>query len=73
MVDVDGIEICDIPIGEDDTRGSPVWVFYRNWLYGGKTARKVKPKIKKTSDFARMWSRKIGFERRLVEILGKCF
>ena len=30
-------------------------------------------KWRKTSDFARMWSRKIGFERRLVEILGKCF
>ena len=34
MVDVDGIEVCDIPIGEDDTRGSPVWVFYRNRLSG---------------------------------------
>ena len=37
MVDVDGIEICDIPIGEDDTRGSLVWVFYRNRLYSGRT------------------------------------
>ena len=63
---VDRIEICDIPIGKDDTRGSPVWVFYRNWLYGGKTARKVGPKIKKMTDFARMWSRKILEQNRLV-------
>ena len=51
MVDVDGIEICDIPIGEDDTRGSPVWVFYRNWLYGGKIAREIGPKIEKNVGF----------------------
>ena len=24
---VDGIEICNIPIGKDDARGSPVMVF----------------------------------------------
>ena len=37
---VDGIEICNIPIGKDDARGSPVWVFYREWLSGRKTGRK---------------------------------
>ena len=31
-LDVGGMEVCDIPIGEDDTEGSPVWVFYRKWL-----------------------------------------
>ena len=36
--DVGGMEVCDIPIGEDETGGSPVWVFYRNWLYGRKMA-----------------------------------
>ena len=38
-----------------------------------KLPGKLSQKSRKTSDFARMWSRKIGFERRLVEILGKCF
>ena len=32
-LDVGGMEVCDIPIGEDDTGGSPVWVFYRNRLF----------------------------------------
>ena len=32
-LDVGGMEVCDIPIGEDETGGSPVWVFYRKWLY----------------------------------------
>ena len=37
-LDVGGMEVCDIPIGEDETGGSPVWVFYRKWLYGRKMA-----------------------------------
>ena len=28
-------------------------------------------KLRKTLDFARMWTRKFGFECRLVRILGK--
>ena len=38
---VDGIEICNIPIGKDDARGSPVWVFSREWPSGGKNAEKL--------------------------------
>ena len=48
-LDVDGMEVCDIPIGEDETGGSPVWVFYRKWLYGGKMAEKFEPKLVKKS------------------------
>ena len=29
-------DVCDIPIGRDDTGGSPVCVFYRDGLYRGK-------------------------------------
>ena len=48
MVDVDGIEICDIPIGEDDTGGSAVWVLYREWLYWRKMTRNLDQKRAKT-------------------------
>ena len=42
-LDVGGMEVCDIPIGEDETGGSPVWVFYGKWLYGGKIGEKFGP------------------------------
>ena len=48
-LDVGGMEVCDIPIGEDETGGSPVWVFFRKWLYGRKTAEKFGPKLVKKS------------------------
>ena len=28
------------PIGRDDTKVSPVWVLYRDWLYREKTSKK---------------------------------
>ena len=46
-LDVGGMEVCDIPIGEDDTGGSPVWLCDRKWLYGGKLAEKIVPKLVK--------------------------
>ena len=44
---VDGIEICDIPIGKDEVEGSPVWVLYREWLSGQKRAEKIDRQIGK--------------------------
>ena len=35
---VDEVDVCDIPIGEDDTGGSAVWVLYREWLDRRKIA-----------------------------------
>ena len=33
-------DVCDIPIGKDDTRGSDVWGLYRDGLYRGKKLKK---------------------------------
>ena len=46
---VDGMEVCDIPIGEDETGGSPVWVFYRKWLYGEKMGENFDQNLVKKS------------------------
>ena len=35
-------DVCDIPIGRDDTGGSPVCVFYRDGLYQGKKSKKLR-------------------------------
>ena len=42
------VAVCEIPIGRDDTGGSPVCVFYRDGLYRGKIGRKSWPKVAKT-------------------------
>ena len=39
---VDEVDVCDFPIENDDTRGSTVWLYYREWLYLGKIAKKYK-------------------------------
>ena len=63
---VDGIEICEIPIGKDDARGSPVWVFHREWAVREKKwpkwLKSLVEKSRKTSNLARIWSRKIEIE-----------
>ena len=32
--------MCTKPIGKDDTKVSPVWVLYRDWLYRKKILKK---------------------------------
>ena len=39
--------VCDIPIGRDDTGGSPVCVFYRDGLYREKLAEILEQKLQK--------------------------
>ena len=35
-IHVDEMDVCDIPIGRDDTGRSAVWGLYREWLYRRK-------------------------------------
>ena len=48
-LDVGGMEVCDIPIGEDETGGSLVLVFYRRWLYGRKMTENFDQNLVKKS------------------------
>jgi hypothetical protein len=41
-------DVCDIPLGRDDTGGSPVCVFYRDGLYRGKKCRQFRATVAKT-------------------------
>ena len=38
-IHVDEMDVCDIPIGRDDTGRSAVWVLYREWLYRRKKSK----------------------------------
>ena len=38
-IHVDEMDVCEIPIGRDDTRRSAVWLLYREWLYRRKKGR----------------------------------
>ena len=49
-IHVDENDVCDIPIGRDDTRRSAVWVLYGEWPYRRKmnrnTSRKYRTEVK---------------------------
>ena len=38
-IHVDEMDVCEIPIGRDDTGRSAVWLLYREWPYWRKKAR----------------------------------
>ena len=38
-IHVDEMDVCEIPIGRDDTGRSAVWLLYREWPYQRKKAR----------------------------------
>ena len=55
------------PIGKGDTLESPLWAFYRDWLYREEKGPSfMREKSRKTSNLARIWSRKIAESRELV-------
>ena len=46
-IHVDEKDVCDIPIGKDDTKEPAGWVLYREWLYRRKIGRNSGRKLQK--------------------------
>ena len=47
---VDVVDVCNIPIGKDDTGGSAVWVLYREWLYRSNMPKIRSKKVQKLEE-----------------------